>query len=92
MKTYWRENKDGKRVKVDSDPENDYQDGYNSGRRFQGKPYWVLPLLLLMLALFLLSLYFLMQGVQTGSQEQPQTPSQVQPQSQPTEKLPETGV
>lgn len=37
MKDHWRTKKDGSKVKVDSRPENSYDDGYNAGRRWANK-------------------------------------------------------
>lgn len=33
----YRKTKSGSKVKYDSNPENDYQDGYNAGRRYGAK-------------------------------------------------------
>lgn len=60
MKDDYRETPSGKTVKYDSDPTNDYSDGYNAGRRYETPeppkktPWWLWLLLLLPLLIFLL--------------------------------------
>lgn len=47
----YQKNKNGKTVKFDKDPTNDYSDGYNAGRRYKTQKkgmYWVLVIILLL--------------------------------------------
>lgn len=51
----YRKTSNERTVKYDSNPANDYSDGYNAGRRYEEpkkkskKPWWLIPLLLLAL-------------------------------------------
>lgn len=47
----YQKNKNGKTVKYDKDPSNDYSDGYNAGRRYKTQKksmYWILVIILLL--------------------------------------------
>lgn len=47
----YQKNKNGKTVKFDKNPSNDYSDGYNAGRRYKSQKkgmYWILVIILLL--------------------------------------------
>jgi hypothetical protein len=54
----YKKTSNGKKVKVDKNPDNDYNDGYNAGRRYPSKPAETRktfhPLLAILLVLILL--------------------------------------
>lgn len=100
MKDDYRETKSGREVKYDSDPANDYSDGYNAGRRYTPvapvkTKLWPL-LLLLLLGLLVLGavVWALMNASKNNDVNAKPTPAPtvVAPSPQPTSGvLPVTG-
>lgn len=76
MEEKYRETTNGRTVKYDSDPTNDYSDGYNAGRRYQSqepkRPWWLLPLLLALLGLLL---WFVFDKSNDASDKNPSAPA-----------------
>lgn len=83
MKDTYRKNKNDKTVKYDSNPENDYSDGYNAGRRYipPKRAVWVVTVLLIAaLCLLALLLYVSVSKNPQGSLESsPQVTSSATP-------------
>lgn len=87
MKDDYRKTTNDRTVKYDSDPKNDYSDGYNAGRRYlptETPKLWLLVLLLLALLLVLFALLTWLRPKNSNTNVQPTPTTQVSPTVSPT--------
>lgn len=94
MKDSYHKNSNGEEVKFDSNPDNDYSDGYNAGRRYN-KPRRYGWLLLLLIGLALLSILLrghYMQPKHVSNPTSTPTYSGEPAPNSPYKTLPDTGA